>query len=100
MIDRVWFILLKDVPDLGKMHFEKVEWWTERPFCVCVRYSVDGQLNPLGIRIDMDKKAALDDFTDAGGVDKEDVLDRVGQIWDITADALRNKSAYWYKPTP
>lgn len=100
MPEFVWFIPLKDVPPLGKMEFTKVQWWSEWPFCVCINYAIDGQEKDLGIRLDLDKRAFLDDLDDAGPVTEDEIVDRRSKIWDLVVDALHNKSASYYKPAP
>lgn len=101
MAEFVWFVLLNDVKPLGMMEFTKVEWWVKDSFCVCVRYSIDGVEKPLGIRLDLDKRAFLDDLDDAGSnITEEEIEDRKMHIWDLVIDARENNSAWYYKPSP
>lgn len=101
MAEFVYFVLLKDIPPLGKMEFTKVQWWAEWPFCVCVNYAIDGVEKEFGIRLDLDKRAFLDDLDpDIGPVSENQIEDCKSQIWDIVVDALHNKSAFYYKPAP
>jgi hypothetical protein len=46
--------------DIAHLHLLRVEWWDESPRFVLLRYSLNNREEPLGLRLDLDKKAVLD----------------------------------------
>ena len=61
-------------PAFGPVHFVRAEWRGHypAPHLVVLRYSIDGKSEaPLGIRLDLDKQAILDEIDIGGGVDPD-----------------------------
>jgi hypothetical protein len=75
------------VPDAGPIHFLRAEWQVPRARFVVLRFSVEGKELPTGLRMDLDKKAILDDVKDV----KDEavnyaVKERADQIWQMVID--------------
>lgn len=68
---------------IGSLYFVRAEWWRESPRFVLLRYAVNGYDVPLGIRLDMDKKAILDSVDDPA-LDAQ-IRNRRFEIWDAVA---------------
>jgi hypothetical protein len=79
---------LREVPNAGAVHFLKAEWQVPRSRFVILRYSMHGNERPLGLRLDLDKVAILDDVgeetTDAA------IKSRAKQIWEIVINYRRD----------
>jgi hypothetical protein len=60
------------VPDIGPIHFLRAEWKDPNSRFVLVRYSKKGgeEPEPLALRLDLDKRAILDDAVDDPIVNK------------------------------
>jgi hypothetical protein len=52
------------VTDIGPIHFLRAEWKNPKSRFVLIRYSISGKEEPFGLRLDLDKKAILDDVGD------------------------------------
>jgi hypothetical protein len=51
------------VEDSGEVRFLRAEWWVPDPSFVVVRYCLgNGHAPALGVRVDLEKRAALDRF--------------------------------------
>jgi hypothetical protein len=48
------------VEDVGTLHFLRAEWQRDKSRFVLIRYAVDGREQPLGLRLDLDKRIFLD----------------------------------------
>ena len=46
--------------DVGALHFLRVEWQRDGSRFVLIRCSLDGDEQPLGLRLDLDKRVFLD----------------------------------------
>jgi hypothetical protein len=46
--------------DAGALHFLRAEWQRDKSRFVRIRYSLDGIEQPLGLRLDLDKRVFLD----------------------------------------
>lgn len=78
--------LTGQIQPYGRLSFTRVTWWGISPFRL-LRYAVDGIEAPLGMRMDMDKKAIFDvpdDCPEAGPPIRADAQ----QIWAVVVDAL------------
>src|ERR1700738_4094837 len=53
------------VEDAGALHFLRAEWQRDKSRFVLIRYAVNGQEQPLGLRLDLDKRIFLDSFDDS-----------------------------------
>jgi hypothetical protein len=53
------------ISDIGTVRFLRAEWKNPQSRFVLIRYSVDAREEPYGLRLDLDKKAILDDVGDA-----------------------------------
>jgi hypothetical protein len=69
------------VPDAGAVHFLRAEWKVPQSRFVIVRFALDDKEQPLGVRLDLDKRAILDDVKDEGT--SAAVQARAEQIWEI-----------------
>ena len=69
--------------DIGMLHFLRVEWQRDRSRFVLIRYAWDGREEPLGLRLDLDKRVLLDSVADPE-VDKS-VQAATPSIWSIVA---------------
>jgi hypothetical protein len=72
------------IEDIGALHFLRAEWQREKSRFVLIRYSWQGREQPLGLRLDLDKRVLLDSLGDAD-VDKS-VQEVTPKIWDIVAN--------------
>jgi hypothetical protein len=52
------------IKNIGPLNFVCVEWWGENTRFVLLRYSINDEINKLGLRLDLDKKVILDDLDD------------------------------------
>jgi hypothetical protein len=51
------------VADSGEVRFLRAEWWVPDPTFILVRYCLrNGEAPELGVRVDLEKRAALDLF--------------------------------------
>lgn len=48
-------------PDFGRLRLTKIKLWKESPRLVLISCEVDGKETEHGVRMDIDKKAILDD---------------------------------------
>jgi hypothetical protein len=73
------------IEDIGPLHFLRAEWQQDKiSRFVLIRYALDGQEQPLGLRLDLDKKALLDSVGDPE-LDKS-VQATAATIWSIIAN--------------
>ena len=77
------------IEGFGPIRFTKVEWWTESPKFALLKYNIRGNDVALGVRLDLDKKAFLDD------VDEKDQVAAVRKaapaIWEAV---VKERLAY------
>ena len=73
------------VEDVGALHFLRAEWQREKSRFVLIRYAVDGHEQPLGLRLDLDKRIFLDSL-DNPKVDAS-VQERIPKILSIIGAA-------------
>ena len=76
------------LPSYGPLQFIRVE-WRSRTFAL-LRYEFNGVEAPLGLRMDLDKKAIMDS-PDEGHV-QFDEFDRYA-IWDVVVEAIHDADA-------
>jgi hypothetical protein len=50
--------------NIGSVRIVRAEWQRDESRFVLLRYVVDGQLQPLGLRLDLDKRVILDSVGD------------------------------------
>jgi hypothetical protein len=67
--------------DIGPLHFLRVEWWDGSPRFVLLRYSLNNRVEPLGLRLDLDKKAILDSVRNSYLDDG--IRQRLETIWAV-----------------
>jgi hypothetical protein len=75
--------------DAGPVHFLRAEWKVPQSRFVILRYALDNQEQPLGLRLDLDKRAILDDVRDEET--SAAVKARAQQIWEIVIDFRRER---------
>ena len=73
---------LKGVPDAGAVRFLRAEWQVPRTRFVILRFSVDNKELPVGLRMDLDKVAILDDYLGDDETNRA-IKERAQKIWDI-----------------
>jgi hypothetical protein len=71
--------------DIGTLHFLRAEWQRDISRFVLIRYSLNGDEQPFGLRLDLDKRVFLDSLDDPK-VD-ESVQERIPEILSIIATA-------------
>jgi len=72
------------VPSVGPIHFLRAEWQVPRSRFVIVRYGVnDHEERPYGIRLDLDKRAILDDIEGLDAGMNSGVKARAENIWQL-----------------
>jgi hypothetical protein len=69
------------IPDAGAVHFLRAEWKVPQSRLVIVRFALDNKEQLLGLRLDLDKRAILDDVKDEET--SAAVKARAEQIWNI-----------------
>ena len=72
------------ISDIGAVHFLRAEWQNPQSRFVLIRYAVDEKEEPYGLRLDLDKKAILDDVGDAATATA--VKARAQDIWKIVVN--------------
>jgi hypothetical protein len=72
------------ISDIGAVQFLRAEWKNPLSRFVLIRYAVDAKEEPYGLRLDLDKKAILDDVGDAATASA--VKARAQEIWKIVVD--------------
>jgi hypothetical protein len=78
------FIVLEDkIEDVGSLRFLRAEWQHDRSRFVLIRYARNGREEPLGLRLDLDKKVLLDNVEDPELDKSVQVLSST--IWSIVA---------------
>lgn len=77
---------LHKIPDAGMIRFLWAEWKQPRSPFVVIRYSLDGSKDPepLGLRLDLDKRAILDDVGDPKT--SELVRAAAQAVWDVVME--------------
>jgi len=75
-----------------RLQFVRAEWWKESPRIALLRYRVEGRESAEGLRLDLDKRAILDDVADheLDSLVKNDS----GRIWDAVVEASAELLAY------
>jgi hypothetical protein len=73
------------VTDIGAIHFLRAEWKDPKSRFVLIRYSIGGKEEPFGLRLDLDKKAILDDVGDDDT--SRAVKARARDIWNVVVAA-------------
>lgn len=79
----------------GPVHFVRAEWRGHypAPHLVVLRYTIDGKGEaPLGIRLDLDKQAILDEIDDIDGVGPDinrAIRDQAADISDAVVNEYR-----------
>jgi hypothetical protein len=86
MVQVVRVDLTRMLPMAGSLEFVRAEWWKEAPRFVLLRYAVNGVVQPLGVRLDLDKKAILDSV-DNLFLDRE-IKKIKFQIWEAVVKKL------------
>jgi hypothetical protein len=78
------FIVLEGkIEDVGSLRFLRAEWQHDRSRFVLIRYARNGREEPLGLRLDLDKKVLLDNVEDPKLDKSVQVLSSI--IWSIVA---------------
>jgi hypothetical protein len=72
------------IPDIGTVRFLRAEWKNPQSRFVLIRYAVNDKEETYGLRLDLDKKAILDDVGDAATATA--VKARAPEIWKIVVD--------------
>ena len=72
------------ISDIGAVHFLRAEWQNPQSRFVLIRYAVDAKEERYGLRLDLDKKAILDDVGDAATA--RAVKECAQDIWKIVVD--------------
>jgi hypothetical protein len=72
------------IDDIGALHFLRAEWRRDKSRFVLIRYALDGREQPLGLRLDLDKRVLLDSVGDAE-VDKS-VHAATPMLWLLVAN--------------
>jgi len=72
------------ISDIGAVHFLRAEWKNPQSRFVLIRYAVHEKEEPYGLRLDLDKKAILDDVGDAATATA--VKARAQDIWEIVVN--------------
>jgi hypothetical protein len=78
---------LREVPNAGAVHFLRAEWKVPKSRFVILRIALDDKEQPLGLRLDLDKRAILDDVRDEET--SAAVKARAQQIWNIVINYRR-----------
>jgi hypothetical protein len=73
------------VTDIGPIHLLRAEWKNPKSRFVLIRYSIGGKEEPFGLRLDLDKKAILDDVGD--DETSRAVKARAREIWNVVVAA-------------
>jgi hypothetical protein len=90
------FIMLEGkIQDIHSLHFLRAEWQHERSRFILIRYAKDGQEQPLGLRMDLDKKVLLDTVADPR-LDTS-VQELASTIWSVVATE-RAEGKIYQKP--
>ena len=71
--------------EVGPVNFVRFEWWEESPRFVLLRYEVFGKEAKSGVRLDLDKKAILDDLPEREDLNPE-IRRRAPDIWTAVMD--------------
>jgi hypothetical protein len=72
--------------DVGALRFLRAEWQRDRSRCLLIRYAWNKHEQPLGLRLDIDKRVFLDRVDDHPEVD-ESVRALTSKILSIVAAA-------------
>lgn len=75
----------ESVGRIGLAQFVSAEWWPESPRFVLLRYRLQGRLEEKGLRLDLDKKAIIDDVPDQET--NQLVKQRARSIWEAVVAA-------------
>lgn len=90
MVEIVELDLREKLPRFGPFYIVRGEWWKESPRMVLLRFELMGKMVETGVRLDLDKKAILDEVTDDVNLNSY-LKDNVLQIWSevVNHEALR-----------
>ena len=80
MVEVVATDLRGKMRNFGPLAIVRAEWWKESPKFVLLRYEIFGKESDMGVRLDLDKKAILDD---------------VGESKDLSSALRENASDIW-----
>jgi|HubBroStandDraft_6_1064221.scaffolds.fasta_scaffold2089628_1 hypothetical protein len=72
------------IDDAGALRFLRAEWWRDRSRCLVIRYALNKEEQPLGLRLDLDKRVFLD-MVDDPRVDASYVRALAPKILSIVA---------------
>jgi hypothetical protein len=78
------------LPNIGSVHFLRAEWENHQSRFVLIRYSVDGKEDAYGLRLDLDKRAILDDVGDADTA--RSVKAHAPDIWAVVVNERSPKA--------
>jgi hypothetical protein len=74
----------------GKIRFVMLEWWPESPKFALLKYEIAGKMQEKGVRIDLDKRAILDDIPHDDTA-TEEVKKSAEEIWSAAVTAVRTE---------
>ncbi len=77
------------IADAGAVHFLRAEWMVPRSRFVIVRFSLHNKEQPLGVRLDLDKRAILDDVQDEET--SAAVKARAQEIWNLVINYRKER---------
>ncbi len=66
----------------GPLAIVRAEWWKESPKFVLLRYEISGKEAAMGVRLDLDKKAILDDVGENKDLSSA-LRERASEIWSV-----------------
>jgi hypothetical protein len=81
------------IPDAGRVHFLWAEWKVPRARFVILRFAIDDKVQDLGLRLDLDKRAILDDVLDAET--SAAAKARAQQIWELVISHRKERRAVY-----
>jgi hypothetical protein len=77
-------------PVFGSLRLLRAEWWSETKQFVLLRYALDGEEQPTCLRLDLDKRAVMDDLQDVGL--SSAVRARSLEIWALVVAEQRKRA--------
>ena len=83
MVDVISADLQGKLGPVGPLQFVRADWWAEAPSFVLLRYTLSGDLQELGVRMDLDKRAFIDDLDDPD-LNRE-VRNAARDVWSAVA---------------
>ncbi len=75
------------IPDAGTIRFLRAEWIEPNPHFVLIRFAMGSKEQEYGLRLDLDKRAILDEIGDAET--NQLVKERARDIWGLVAERAR-----------